>query len=410
MRAGLAAGLLVGEPAAQRPQVEVLDPVDPSRWRGRAARRRRRGRRGPCAGTGRARGPGAARSRRAARRAISVVPVSFQVRLAALLGEYERHLVSERNLSPHTVRAYLREPRLAADHSHRLRMDRTSRTSTCARCAAGSPTSRPGQVPQHDGPPGDRGPGVHRLARPHRADPAGRRAPAWGQPKAHRPCPPCCGPTRPPLLEAAIELADDGSPVAVRDIAILELLYATGVRVGELVGLDVDDLDRERQVVRVSARAARSGACLRARRPRGAVDPGCATGRPAQLAPGSGGALFLGTRGRRIDQRAVRTLVHRRIAEVPGRSRPRSPRAAPHRRHPPARRRRRPALGPGAARPRLARDDPALHPRHQGPAALGLPAGSPPRLTKLRRARRDRSRSGSQSTYGVDSGARASAR
>ena len=45
---------------------------------------------------------------------------------------------------------------------------------------------------------------------------------------------------------------------------------------------------------------------------------GSPLGRPALLAEGAGGALFLGARGRRIDQRAVRTLVHRRIADVPG--------------------------------------------------------------------------------------------
>ena len=39
---------------------------------------------------------------------------------------------------------------------------------------------------------------------------------------------------------------------------------------------------------------------------------------PLLAVEGSGAALFLGVRGRRIDQRAVRTLVHRRIAEVPG--------------------------------------------------------------------------------------------
>ena len=45
--------------------------------------------------------------------------------------------------------------------------------------------------------------------------------------------------------------ADDGSPLGLRDVAVLELLYATGIRVGELCGLDVDDVDHERPVVRV---------------------------------------------------------------------------------------------------------------------------------------------------------------
>jgi integrase/recombinase XerC len=49
-----------------------------------------------------------------------------------------------------------------------------------------------------------------------------------------------------------------------------------------------------------------------------ALDAWLAAGRPALVAPGAGAALFLGVRGRRLDQRAVRTLVHARLAEVPG--------------------------------------------------------------------------------------------
>jgi integrase/recombinase XerC len=49
-----------------------------------------------------------------------------------------------------------------------------------------------------------------------------------------------------------------------------------------------------------------------------AVDTWLQRGRPQLAVPGAGAALFVGTRGRRIDQRAVRTLVHRRIADVEG--------------------------------------------------------------------------------------------
>jgi integrase/recombinase XerC len=106
--------------------------------------------------------------------------------------------------------------------------------------------------------------------------------------------------------------------VAVRDVAILELLYATGVRVGELVGLDVDDLDRERQVIRVFGKGRKERSVPYGQPAAQALDRWLRIGRPSLLAPGAGGALFLGTRGARMDQRAVRTLVHRRIADVPG--------------------------------------------------------------------------------------------
>jgi integrase/recombinase XerC len=120
------------------------------------------------------------------------------------------------------------------------------------------------------------------------------------------------------LVEAAAALADDGTPVGLRDVAMLELLYATGVRVSELVGLDVDDLDRERQVVRVLGKGRKERTVPYGHPASRATERWLAHGRAALLAPGAGGALFLGARGGRIDQRAVRTLVHRRIAEVPG--------------------------------------------------------------------------------------------
>jgi integrase/recombinase XerC len=120
------------------------------------------------------------------------------------------------------------------------------------------------------------------------------------------------------LIRAATEHADDGSPTGLRDIAMLELLYATGIRVGELVGLDVDDVDRERNVIRVFGKGRKERSVPFGRPAARAVDFWVRHGRPQLAIEGSGAALFLGTRGKRIDQRAVRTMVHRRIAEVPG--------------------------------------------------------------------------------------------
>ena len=93
---------------------------------------------------------------------------------------------------------------------------------------------------------------------------------------------------------------------------------ATGIRVGELVGLDVDDVDRERNVVRVLGKGRKERSVPFGRPAAHALDFWTRHGRPGLVVDGSGPALFLGARGGRIDQRAVRTLVHRRIAEVPG--------------------------------------------------------------------------------------------
>ncbi len=138
-------------------------------------------------------------------------------------------------------------------------------------------------------------------------------------PRAHRTLPPVLrADEAADLIRAASELADDGSPVGLRDVAMLELLYATGVRVGELVGLDVDDVDRERNVVRVLGKGRKERTVPFGRPAARAVDFWVRHGRPALVRAGSGPALFVGVRGGRIDQRAVRTLVHRRIADVPG--------------------------------------------------------------------------------------------
>ena len=104
--------------------------------------------------------------------------------------------------------------------------------------------------------------------------------------------------------------ADDESPVHIRDVAILELLYATGIRVGELVGIDISDFDRARKTLKVIGKGNKQRVV-----PYGAVaaqtiDKYLATARPALVNEKSGNAAFLGARGKRIDQRAVRTMVH----------------------------------------------------------------------------------------------------
>jgi integrase/recombinase XerC len=59
------------------------------------------------------------------------------------------------------------------------------------------------------------------------------------------------------LMEHAAVAADDASPIAMRDRAMLELLYATGIRVSELCGMDVDDVDRARCTMRVRGKGDR---------------------------------------------------------------------------------------------------------------------------------------------------------
>jgi integrase/recombinase XerC len=106
--------------------------------------------------------------------------------------------------------------------------------------------------------------------------------------------------------------------LALRDAAIMELLYATGIRVSELCGLDVDDLDEGRNTVRVLGKGGRERTVPVGLPAVRAVAAWKRAGRPALARPGSGPALFLGARGRRLDPRTARRVVHAGLAAVAG--------------------------------------------------------------------------------------------
>ncbi len=244
---------------------------------------------------------------------------------ARVLGDYEHHLVAERDLSAHSVRAYLVDLVSLAEHSMRQGIDdpaavtirslrswlatlqtlgraRTTmaRRATAARVFTGW------------------------LARTGRA---GADAGALlASPKAHRELPEALSLTEVrALLDAATASVIDEGASGLRDLAMLELLYATGIRVGELVAVDIDDVDRARRVVRVFGKGRKERMVPFGAPCADAVDRWVERGRPEMAIETSGAALFLGVRGARIDQRAVRRVVHTRIAEVEG-----APDVGPH--------------------------------------------------------------------------------
>ena len=101
-------------------------------------------------------------------------------------------------------------------------------------------------------------------------------------------------------------------------MAVLELLYATGIRVSELCGLDVDDLDRDRRLVRVLGKGNKQRTVPVGAPAWRAVDAWLAGPRTALVTAESGSALFVGERGRRVDPRVVRRIVHRALSVVDG--------------------------------------------------------------------------------------------
>ena len=133
---------------------------------------------------------------------------------------------------------------------------------------------------------------------------------------------------------------------------VLELLYASGIRVSELVGLDVDDVDRGRRLLRVLGKGRKERSVPYGVPAEQALDAWLTRGRPALATPDSGPALLLGARGRRLDPREARRIVHAAVGRHAGCARHRAARAAALGGHPRAGGRRGPALRPGTARPR----------------------------------------------------------
>lgn len=123
------------------------------------------------------------------------------------------------------------------------------------------------------------------------------------------------------VMEHAAVAADDDDPVGIRDRAVIELLYATGIRVAELCASDVEDLDLDARTVRVVGKGNKQRVV-----PFGvpALDALRAWLEVRHLLTPTRGALFVGRRGGRIDARTVRAAVQRLTGQAG------VPRLSPH--------------------------------------------------------------------------------
>jgi integrase/recombinase XerC len=244
---------------------------------------------------------------------------------AEALGAYEQHLRVERDLSAHTVRAYLTDLTGLAEHAHRLGRDDPAKLDLSAlrswlanlqtRGKARTTLARRATAARVF---------TRWLVRTDRAtDDAGA---LLASPKRHRTLPSSlrAADIR-SLLDATAAAAHDEGALGLRDVAIIEVLYATGIRVGELVGLDIDDIDRERNLLRVFGKGRRERSVPFGTPAAKALDTWLRDGRPELTTTRSGPAAFVGARGGRIDPRTIRRMVHRRLSDVDG-----APDVGPH--------------------------------------------------------------------------------
>ncbi|WP_375422919.1 tyrosine recombinase XerC [uncultured Friedmanniella sp.] len=257
---------------------------------------------------------------------------------AAVLAEYTRYLRLQRELSEHTVRAYRSDVGGLLRHLQRLRVlelgevsvrslrswlahEQTrgqARTTLQRRSAAARVffdwAHRTGRVPA-DPARSLRSPrSVRSLPATLARDEAvrmieGRRAAGVpDDPSGDGDDPSGDGP----------EQATEQPALELRDVAMLETLYATGIRVAELCGLDLADVDVERRLLRVLGKGRKERSVPIGRPALRALDAWLADGRPRLAEPAAGPAVFVGARGQRVDQRVVRRVVHEALSRVDG--------------------------------------------------------------------------------------------
>lgn len=113
------------------------------------------------------------------------------------------------------------------------------------------------------------------------------------------------------LIEAMqVRAAEEQTPIAYRDLAIVEILYSSGIRISELVGLDLQSVDRERNTLRVIGKGDKERIVPIGIPALRALDQWLEIGRPILASELSKSALFIGSRGKRIDQRVARDVVY----------------------------------------------------------------------------------------------------
>ena len=118
------------------------------------------------------------------------------------------------------------------------------------------------------------------------------------------------------LSYAATCAREENSPAVIRDWTILETIYATGIRVSEVCSLDTTSIDQQGMTLRVIGKGNKERVVPFTRACLSALQAWLSHGRPSLAIPEAGRALFVGDKGRRIDPRVIRAMIHRMCAQA----------------------------------------------------------------------------------------------
>ena len=232
---------------------------------------------------------------------------------------YLDHLTVERGLSEHTLMAYRRDLRryleflAKRDITEPGQVEEATIRSFVASLSAATYGEGEDERPYRASSVARTLSSVRSFHRFMVRDGVADRDPAGGvsQPKLPRSLP------RPLTVDEVtrlLEAPDPATPVGIRDRAILELLYGAGLRISELVGLDVDDVDLDRGSVRVLGKGGKEREVPLGRYGREAVEAYVTRTRPEFASAKSRGALFLNQRGGRLTRQSCARLLAAHVA------------------------------------------------------------------------------------------------
>ncbi len=236
-----------------------------------------------------------------------------------ILKAFNRHLTSERDLSVHTVRAYIGDLESLLAHLETLKVDEIAQLELIhlrswlanQQIKGGARTSLSRRITS-----------IRLFTKwavknNYLAKDVGT---TLATPKGHRILPDVLeiDEAKTAMDSLATRATEEQTPLSLRDAAIVEMLYATGARVGELCGLDFNDIDYDRQTIRVLGKGNKERTIPFGNPALRALTSWLKQGRDQIAQSQSGDAVFIGARGKRIDQRTVRTVVYEALSAIEG--------------------------------------------------------------------------------------------
>ena len=236
-----------------------------------------------------------------------------------ILKAFNRHLTSERDLSVHTVRAYIGDLESLLAHLETLKVDQIAQLElnhlrswlANQQIKGGARTSLSRRITS-----------IRLFTKwavknNYLAKDVGT---TLSTPKGHRILPDVLeiDEAKTAMDSLATRASEEQTPLSLRDVAIVEMLYATGARVGELCGLDFNDIDYDRQTIRVLGKGNKERTIPFGNPVLRALTSWLKQGRDQIAQTHSGDAVFIGARGKRIDQRTVRTVVYEALSAIEG--------------------------------------------------------------------------------------------